>query len=282
MIDAEFDHAIILSDDLGAGIAALERLGFRPTPPGYHGAAMGTENVTIVLPDGMTYFELLAVREPTDRNEDKRVALGTRGRHLYGFAIKGEPGELYDLIEALGAADGEPFDFSREVDLPEGPREARFTILPLRPGTLPGLYGFCCEHHTPDVVWRADYLSQPNGALRIVGLWGVADDLHELAKAWQRPFGASVTLEDDRVKAELGVATVHYLTREGWSAAFGAGAGEAGEGARLIALEFEVEDIEVLQALLDGSGIAWRKVERHVVVDDDALGTVFLFAPAVD
>ena len=276
MIDAEFDHAIILVDRLAEGVAALERLGFRPTPPGYHGAAMGTENVTIVLPDGMTYFEVLAVREPTDRNEDKRAALGTRGHHLFGLAIKGEAHELYDLIEALGAADGEPFDFARKVALPDGPREARFTVLPMRPGTLPGLYAFVCEHHTPDVVWRADYLSQPNGALRIVGLWGVADDLHALAKAWQRPFGGLVEREDDRVVAELGVATVHYLSREAWAETYKTG---VGDGARLAALEFEVEDVDALTALLDGNGVAWRRVERHILVEDAALGTLFLFAP---
>ncbi len=279
MIDAQFDHAIILTNRLEAGVAALERLGFRPTPPGDHGEALGTQNVTVVLPDGMTYFELLAIRAPVPRNKDKRAALAEHGNHLYGLAIKAEVAELYDLLDALGAADGEPFEFAREVDLPDGPREASFTILPLKPDTLPGLYGFVCEHHTPEVVWRADYLAQPNGALRIIGLWGVADDLHELIKAWQRPFGASVTREDDRMTAELGITNLRYLTREAWAERFET---EIAPGARLVALEFEVADIHALEALFRKNGVAWRQVGRHLAVVDETLGTMFLFAPAVD
>ena len=54
------DHVIIAVRDLDAGEAAMSRLGFRPTPRGYHSAHMGTANSTIVLPDN-TYFEVLGV-----------------------------------------------------------------------------------------------------------------------------------------------------------------------------------------------------------------------------
>lgn len=281
MSDFDFDHAIILTDDLAAAGAGLERLGFRPTPTGYHGNAKGTENATIVLPDGETYFEILAVRKPTDRNIENRTALAQRGRHLFGMAVKGEAAKLAGHFASVGAAGEPPFDFSREVALPGGTRAASFTIATMKPQTLPGLYGFVCQHHTPDVVWRDDYLEQPNGVQGIVGLWGVAPDPLVVAPRWSAVFGERAGPEPDGLMvARLGRADVRYLTPAAWESRFGF-APPADPAPRLLAFEFAVADLDRSAAFLDDNGVAasWQD-DKVVVADAPGLGTTFMFSAA--
>ena len=274
---ASFDHAIILHDDLGVAVTALEHLGFRPTPPGYHGDVRGTENVTVVLPDRRTYFEVLVVRNPNENNAANVEALATRGPHLYGLAMKGNARERAARFEALHVAGISPYDFSREVDLPAGPRDASFTVTTLKAGTLPGLFGFVCEHHTPEVVWRDDYLAQPNGAEGIVGLWGVAADPAALAATWRRVFGVAVAETDDGFEAVLGDATVRYLRPAIWADRFGPPAVSGGKPA-LLALEFSVADRQVLEDHLSEHAVAFETTEEHIVVPDgQGLGTTLLF-----
>ncbi|MEO1104816.1 MAG: VOC family protein, partial [Pseudomonadota bacterium] len=181
--DLQLDHALILHDDIATAVAGLERLGFRPTPPGYHGEMLGTENVTVMLPDKRTYFEVLVVRDPTPVNAGQRSAFEARGRHLFGAALKGDARALSARLGPAGISEGVPFDFQRAVELPGGPADAAFTVAPFRADALPGLTSFICQHHTPDVVWRADYLNHANGAQALTGLWGVAADLDAVVRA---------------------------------------------------------------------------------------------------
>ena len=68
------DHVVILVRDLDDADARMARLGFRPTPRGYHSAHMGTANATVMLPD-RTYFETLTVLQETPANADVRAVL---------------------------------------------------------------------------------------------------------------------------------------------------------------------------------------------------------------
>lgn len=269
---AAFDHAILLSDSLADGIDGLTRLGFRPTPTGHHGALLGTQNVTVVLPDGETYFEVLAVAEPTPKNADKRAALAAIGRHLHGLAIKGDARRLHAHFASLSLAEGEPFDFAREVDLPAGPREARFTIAAMAPGALPGLYGFVCQQHTPDIVWREDYRTQPNGALALTGLEGVAPDAAALAATWARLFENAIRLDEDgTMTATLGNTRVRYRPPEAFAA-------PSVKTPRILTLEFAVASLDALAALLAQNGVAFERRAGSVRVGDTlGLGAAFAF-----
>ena len=51
---------------------------------------------------------------------------------------------------------------------------------------------FMCQHHTPDVVWREDYLHQPNDALGIAEVIGIADDLGRIEDAYRVMLGDRV------------------------------------------------------------------------------------------
>ncbi|MEM8663115.1 MAG: VOC family protein [Pseudomonadota bacterium] len=278
--DLDVDHALILHDDLGVAVAGLERLGFRPTPPGYHGAVLGTENVTIMLPDRRTYVEVLVVREPTEINAGQRAAFGQRGRHLFGAALKGDARALHARLAPLGIAQGEPFEFKRAVALPQGARDAAFTIAPFRDGALPGLASFVCQHHTPEVVWRDDYLSHENGAQALTALWGVADDPAAVGETLAALYGKPVHSDAQGVTVETGTAAIHYLSPSAWTKRF-PGVRLESDAPRILALEFTVHALATYAAQLGVAGVPVGLGEAEIVVPDAlGLGVAMVFRAA--
>ena len=115
----------------------------------------------------MTYFEVIGVLNPTASNEGMRGMLEQR-QGLLGYAMKTDDAQAsVEELAAVSAADGAVVEFSRPVDLPGGARDASFTIANIAPEASLGIKMFACTHHTPDLVWRKDYLEQPNGVTGI-------------------------------------------------------------------------------------------------------------------
>lgn len=197
---------------LDAADRKVRRLGFRPTPRGIHSAHMGRPS-TVPLRNG-TYFETVGVLQPTPHNADRRERLAW-GEGLFGLALKTDDARAAaEEFEAAGIGSGEAVDFARPVELPVGTREARFTVARTRQGSTPGAWIFVCQHHTPDVVWREDYLDHPNGALGIVEVVGVASDLPGLMRSWERIFGTRLRNDARSVTINGSGAIIRFLEPE--------------------------------------------------------------------
>lgn len=273
------DHLIVLVRDLDAAETAMRRLGFRPTPRGVHSAKMGTHNATIVLPDRTTYFEVLAVNSATPDNASTRALLERR-EGVAGIAFKtpDAKGARVEFADA-GVDAGAAIDFARPVELPTGTSEASFTVARLAAEATPGAFAFVCQHHTPGVVWRGDYLTQPNGARGVVGVIGVAADPAALAPAWQRVFDSRAQLVDGDLVIEAGAATLRWLTPARLEQRFGALAAAVragGDGLRVI--ELASSDLDQSRALLRSAGVALTEIEGGFATDPAAgCGTIFAF-----
>ena len=206
-----FDHTLILVEDLDDGDARMRRLGFRPTPRGTHSAHMGTANSTIMLSD-MTYFEVIGVLNPTPSNEGMRRMLEQR-QGLLGYAMKtDDAGACVRELGSLSAADGDVVEFSRPVELPGGVRDVAFSIAGFNPQKSLGLKMFACTHHTPDVVWREDYLEQPNGVVGISELFGEVVDVDEADAALRLLFADRVRRDADAITIDYGNVQVTFLS----------------------------------------------------------------------
>ncbi|TVQ34732.1 MAG: VOC family protein [Geminicoccaceae bacterium] len=214
------DHVIVLVRDLEAAMAGWRDLGFRPTPLGVHSAHMGTHNATIVFPN-RTYIELMGVRLPTPANAAERAMLAVR-EGLFGFVGKTADAEAAARqFQTAGLGTGEALGFSRPVALPTGNVEARFTVARPANEAAPGAFFFVCQHHTPDAVWRSDYLQQPNGVRGLVEVVGVADDLDALAEGYARLWPGQVQRQDDRVTIGDAGPALTFLTPAALRARFG-------------------------------------------------------------
>ena len=250
------DHVIVLVRDLDDADARMARLGFRPTPRGYHSAHMGTANA------------------------DPRAVLALREGPA-GLAFKTDDAHgAADEFERAQIATGGALAFVRPVELPAGAQDARFTIARARADATPGTMLFVCEHHTPDVVWREDYLHQPNDALGLLEVIGVADDLAALADAYAVIFGNRVERGDDRVAIAAGDASVTFLSPAAFATRFGAlGERLSAPRPRLAGLRVQVRTYDPIERLLLQAGVPWaRGYEGSMLVGPDAgCGTLFEF-----
>ncbi len=270
-----FDHTLILVADLDDGDARMRRLGFRPTPRGVHSAHMGTANSTIMLPD-MTYFEVIGVLNPTPSNEGMRRMLEHR-QGLLGYAMKTDDARAsLDELSAVSAAEGEVVEFSRPVELPSGTADASFTIANFDPQKSLGLKMFACTHHTPDVVWREDYLEQPNGAIGVAQLFGEVADVDSAEAALRLLFAERVTRDGDAVVIDYGNVKVTFLSPDELKNQFEI---ETVGGTALHVLQLKTRDADLTRSVLQENHVEFgdRGNKVWTVDPSEACGTMIQF-----
>ena len=192
------DHVVILARSLDAAAETWRGLGFTIAPLGVHTAVMGTANHTIML--GEDYLELIGVVAETERNLQSREFLKARGEGIERVAFT-TSSAAYGVaeIKARGLAGTGPFDFGRQVDLPDGRKtQARFRtfLWPVneRPG---GLRVFACEHLTREAVWIPELTRHANTAVRIDRVELVAQNPRAAAEHMGRLIDQGVEDEKD-------------------------------------------------------------------------------------
>jgi hypothetical protein len=208
---AGIDHTLVGVADLGRAAAAWERLGFRTTPRGRH-IGWGTANRCVMFADD--YVELLGVVDPSAFDNGLGERLAARGEGLLGLAFAG-------AADAVRAALGpgrmkQPTDLARSLELPEGDALPRFRLShPASPDVFPALSAFVCEHLTPELLRRPEWLGHPNGVRALEGVTVVAEDPAALAPAWAAVFGADALHPGEgRLDVRAGRHALRFLTPE--------------------------------------------------------------------
>lgn len=203
------DHVVILVRDLDAAEATFSRLGFSPTPRGHH--SIGTQNHCLMF--GRDYVELLAVEQPHPVTQYFSQFLATsEGAAAIAFSSD-DAHSAYSSLRMDGIDADAPVDFSRPVALPEGSRDARFRVVQMPVDATPGCRSFLCQHFTPDVVWRPEYLQHPIGVTGIAGVSVVAEDARGAAQAYGRVLQAGVGKGGDGVVVPVGDAMLSFSAR---------------------------------------------------------------------
>jgi len=162
----KLDHLVINTRfDTDAAQHTFEQLGFTVAPRGYH--TLGSINHAIVFDDH--YLELIGL--PADgktvREEIVSSPLGPDG---LVFRID-DPAATFDTLRHAGFDATPPQTFSRPVELDgEPPADARFTTVRLKPGQLDGGRVYFCQHLTPELIFRSEWQSHPNGAVVLSAL----------------------------------------------------------------------------------------------------------------
>ena len=242
-----FDHAIVGVGDLEAARLTWQRLGFTLCPRGKH-IGWGTANYCIMFADD--YLELLGIVDASQFTNNLDHFLSQHGEGLLGMAFASS--DIAALAEQLG---GQPQDLKRLLELPEGTVEPRFKLLHPPAGTLPGLSGFFCQHLTPQLMRRPEWLVHGNGARRIAGISVAVTDKAEAQAAYGRVFGAQFV--DDKID---------FIKADGTP--------------KLSGLAIEVVDLAVTEAFLADAGIAFTEASEGLSVSpQQACGAVIRFVP---
>ncbi|MGH6633269.1 MAG: VOC family protein [Sphingopyxis sp.] len=249
--------------DLAAAADAARRIGFTVTDRGVH-SGRGTSNHLIVLPD--CYWELLAVDEPTPFNGRVREALSHPG--LFGCALATRDiARDRERTLAAGIPTDAPVAFVRPVDIDGSVREAGFRTAQLRPHEPFDGYFFFCEHRTPELVWRSEWMRHPNGALRIHGVDVAAGAPATAGALLGRLFGAPFTATGDEGRIELGAIRLGIERDDDNS---------SDRAPRFTTLRIAVADLDRAAAMIEAAGFRPERRGQTIVLRVEAFGDTML------
>ncbi len=177
------DHVVVnVRDRIDAGLETYRRLGFTMTPRGYH--TLGSMNHLAIL--GTEYLELIAAAP----GETRRAEILTSPFGLNGLVFGTDnSAAVYSALHAAGVPVEPPLEFSRPVELDDGPRDATFRTVRLTPGAVPAGRIYFCHHFTRDLVWRDEWRHHANGAVGVARAVIAARDPSALGALFARMFG---------------------------------------------------------------------------------------------
>jgi hypothetical protein len=193
------DHVVInVRRDMDTAETLSRALGFTVTPRGYH--TLGSINHLMMF--DTNYFELIGIPKV---GEIKRADLIAAPIGINGLVFKTDNVDTtHAHLLALEMAGEEPRAFSRPVELDGKTQDAKFRTVTVRPDVFPEGRVYFCEHGTPELVWRPEWLSHANGALEIAEVMVVTENVPEVANDYAR-------LVEGEVNALIGGVRVVYL-----------------------------------------------------------------------
>src|SRR5580693_1812706 len=233
------DHVVIdVRDRIDVAMRWFQSLAFQLTPRGRH--TLGSVNHLAMF--ATDYLELLGfAQDGSIRPEIMRFPIG-----LNGLVFKTADA---DLVHGQAVAAGLPIlpvqSFSRPVTLGSVTQDARFRTTRLDPAQVAMGRVYFCEHQTPDLVWRPEWQTHPNGACAIARVVVATADPQRTARLFRGLFGDDAIADrDGRQVISAGTAQVEVATPAAVSAEFGeAAADPAGRAEYMVALEMRVRSL---------------------------------------
>lgn len=202
----KLDHLVINSHFALDNSAELFRaLGFTLTPRGYH--SLGSINHLIMFADH--YLELIGLPE---KGEPLRRELLDNPPGIDGLVFASDNAEQTETLLSMAGFSVQPVQhFSREVVSGTEKGLARFSTVRLAPGSFSAGRVYFCQHHTPEWVWRDEWLQpgqirtltvvarDPASILRQYERLGGSGLLRVISYShWQEQYGDLLPLPDDR------------------------------------------------------------------------------------
>jgi hypothetical protein len=223
------DHIAHFVPDIDAASAALERLGFALTPfslqqhrtePGGPLVPAGSGNRCVMLRQG--YLEFLTPTSDTPVAQRMRQAIGRYvGPHLICFGTS-ESERMHAHLAKGGFAPLPPVALQRQIGTENGEDTARFTVLRVPPEAMPEGRVQIVEQHTPELLWQARWLDQPNGASALLASIACVADVDEAASRFARFAGTTARREKNSAVIEgTGHGRVLILDRAAAQSALG-------------------------------------------------------------
>jgi hypothetical protein len=174
-----------------------------------------------------------------------------------------------------------PLEFSRPVELPEGPRDATFRTVRLSPGTVPAGRLYFCHHFTRDLVWRDEWRHHANGAVGVARAVVAARDPSVLGTLFVSMFGESaVRRNGSGCSLAVGLSRFDVVTPAALAEEFG-DAVPTGDGRAeyMAALTIRTRSLDLAADALGSGGIGGvrRNAERLVVPAAETFGVTLEF-----
>jgi len=268
------DHLVIdVRDRMDEAARVFAGLGFTLTPRGYH--TLGSMNHLMMF--ATDYLELLGFAD----GGSARPELAPFPVGLNGLVFKTEDA---DTVYRHASAERLPIfpvqSFSRPVELHGGKTDARFRTTRLDPGKIAMGRVYFCEHLTPELVWRPEWQSHPNGARAVRRVVVASGNPDTTAKLFATLFGqeAVVAAGEARV-VQAGNVRIEIVTPAAVAAEFGDAAPQASARAEYLAgVELDTASLARTGDVLASVAGLQRQLDRVVVPATAAFNTTLVFA----
>ena len=244
------------------------------TPRGYH--TLGSMNHLAIF--GTEYLELIAAPPgDTQRGEILAAQFGLNGL-VFGTE---DSASVYAGLHDAGVPVEPPLEFSRPVELTDGPRNATFRTVRLTPGSVSVGRIYFCHHFNRDLVWRDEWRHHPNGAIGVTRAVIAAREPSMLGQLFMRMFGDdSVRQTATGCSLSIGLSHFDMVTPAALAHQFG-DAAPAGDGRDeyMAALTIRTRSLDGAAAALATGQIrgAYRGPDRIVVPASEAFGVTLEF-----
>jgi hypothetical protein len=267
------DHVVInVLDRLDEAAAQYTRLGFQLTARGHH--SLGSSNNLAILQEN--YLELLGYLPGREQN---RKDLWHHPAGLTGLVFKSiDPEIVHAAMQSRHVPVEPPMQFARPVSLPDGTRDARFSVVRIAGDAVQNGRTFFCHHYTPDLVWRPEWQAHPNGAITVTDFVIASQEPARTAALYDSMFGPGLlNAVDGGVSFQAGAAAVSILAPATIAARYADAALTSPDGSdRMVALGFKVRSLGQTRALLDRGKIAMRPFSSGIVVPHQDAASVAL------
>ena len=264
------DHPVIAVENMEASRIAYENLGFTVPPRGSH-VEWGTGNWCLMFPDD--YLELRGILDPERYTLNLDEVLKRFGEGLMGvaFGTDSAQGNYDEMIGNGLVPKGFPKELTRNFELAEGWVQPQFKLCFPQEADIIGLmHVVMCEHLTPELTRKPEYLKHPNGTLGVISMTGIVDDLDKTEIVQRRLLGRKeVKRIDERIEATLasGQKIVFMLKDEFESRYAGLSRSIPGdEGVHLEAMALKVDDIGKISSILQQNNIPFEFRENGAAV----------------
>jgi Glyoxalase-like domain len=269
------DHVVVnVRDRIDAGLETYQRLGFTMTPRGYH--TLGSMNHLAIL--GTEYLELIAAQPgDTRRAEILASPFGLNGL-VFGTD---DSAAVYAALNKNGVPIEPPLEFSRPVELADGPHDATFRTVRLKQGTVPSGRIYFCHHFTRNLVWRDEWRHHANGAIGVARAVIAARDPAALGGLFSQMFGEDAVQQDAAgFTLAVGLSRFDVLPPDELMRQFGDTAPDAeGRTQFMAALTIRTRSLKAAAAALEAGRIAGvrREADRLIVPATQAFGVTLEF-----
>lgn len=270
------DHTVLAATDLEAARSTYARLGFTLTPRGRH-IGWATGNYCIMFPGN--YVELLGIAAPGGFTAGLEETLKAKGEGVHKLVLGTDNAEAARAaLAASGFNPSEVQSLKRELELPEGTVLPAFSLVHLPPEATPQASIFLCQHLTPELLRRPEWLVHPNGAEHLTGVVVVVDDPPALELPYERLLGAGSAVRTDRlVAARVGDETMLFTTADDLATMFPDLDHATRPTPYVAGMSFRVHNTEAVATYFKAAGIAHeRSLDGTVLVPAEAAHGCFL------
>jgi hypothetical protein len=253
------DHPIIAVRDMSVARDAYQRLGFTVTPRGRH-LEWGTGNWCIMFE--RDYLELRGIIDPANTHDLGSFLAKREG--LMGVAFGTDDAQAScEALMARGLRPQPVRQLARDFELPEGSVQPRFSLCFVNSADAPGLMSVVlCQHLTPELLRRSDWLHHANGTYGVRRVASVASDLDAAADCHAKLFGRqAISQERNKLEIQIGAGqTISLMSpeaaRQDWPEADLSTCGKVG---CLLGVTLAVKELSATQRYLASQAIECRR-----------------------